>query len=74
MNRLRLSIGLIVLLSVAYSVSVTTWWRDRHELKAVTAANQSVRKTLGEMMVALAEKDKEIDRLTGSPCRVGERP
>lgn len=37
-------------------------------MQAITAANEQVRKTLGEMTVALADRDREIDRLSGSSC------
>jgi hypothetical protein len=64
----------MLLLSLALCLSVATWLRGRQELEAITAANESVRKTLGEMTVALADKDREIDRLSGSPCSTGEKP
>lgn len=65
--------ALISLLSLALTVSVGSWWRFRQELQTVTAANASVRKTLGDLMVAITEKDREIDRLTKSPCNTDER-
>jgi hypothetical protein len=58
----------MLLLSAGLCVSVTKWVTDRQELRAVLAANQTVRKTLGEMTIAIAEKDKDIDRLSVSPC------
>jgi hypothetical protein len=64
----------MLLLSLALCLSVATWFRGRQELQAVTAANESVRKTLGDMTIALADKDKEIDRLSESPCSTGEKP
>ncbi|MGA2882951.1 MAG: hypothetical protein ABSG13_28725 [Bryobacteraceae bacterium] len=63
----------IALLSLALTASVGTWWSARQELQIVTAANASVRRTLGELMLAITEKDREIDRLTKSPCNAGER-
>ena len=42
-------------------------------MQTVTAANESVRKTLGELTVAITEKDREIDRLAKSPCNTDER-
>jgi hypothetical protein len=59
---------LVLFLAVVLSVSVTAWLRDRQELQTVTAANLSLRKMLGEMTIAMTEKDRQIDRLAGSPC------
>ena len=74
MNRfLSLSNGLMLLLCLAWGLSVATWWRGRQELQAVTAANDSVRKTLGDMTLAMAEKDREIGRLSALPCATGEK-
>ena len=64
--------GAILFLSVALCFSVANWVRARQELQAVTAANESLRKTLGKLIIAIGEKDREIDRLTGSPCHAGE--
>lgn len=60
--------GLILCFALAIGLSVTTWLRARQELESVTVANLSLRKILGEMSVAVAEKDREIDRLAGSSC------
>lgn len=69
MNRLHWGgLAVVLALCLALAFSVATSWRDRQKLQAITAANQFVRKTLGEMMVAMADKDKEIDRLSKSPC------
>jgi hypothetical protein len=65
--------GLIVLLSVALSLSLATWVRGRQEVQAVTVANESLRKTLGELTVAIAEKDKELDRMARSACDTGQQ-
>jgi hypothetical protein len=40
----------------------------RRELQAVTAANQFLKKTLGDMTIAITAKDREIDRLENTPC------
>lgn len=64
--------ALMLFLSLALIFSVATWWKARQELQIVAAANASVRKTLGDLTVAITEKDREIDRLTGSPCNTGE--
>jgi hypothetical protein len=60
--------GLILFFSLALSLSVATWSRARRELQAVTAANEFLRKTLGDLTIAIAEKDRELDRLAGFPC------
>jgi hypothetical protein len=73
MNRLRLACGLVLTLSLALAWSVTTTINARQQLEIVTAANMSVRKTLGEMTLALAGKEREIDRLTVSPCSAGQK-
>jgi hypothetical protein len=63
--------GLIVCFALALSISVPTWLRDRRELQVVTAANKSLRATLGDMTVAMAEKDREVTRLTQFVCGEG---
>ena len=60
--------GLIVVFTLALSFSMATWLKDRQELQAMTVANAFLRKTLGELTIAIAEKDKELDRLAGLPC------
>lgn len=75
MNRfITFSNGVMVFLSLALCLSLATWWSSRQELQAITAANGSVRKTLGEMTIAMAEKDKQIDRLSALPCGAGTTP
>jgi hypothetical protein len=64
--------ALMLFLGLAVILAVGTWWRARQELRIVTEANASVRKTLGDLTVAITEKDREIDRLTRSPCNTGE--
>jgi hypothetical protein len=64
--------GLISLLSVALCFSVSTWLGARKELQTVTVANKFLRKTLGKMTVAIAEKDREIDRLGQLDCPAGK--
>ena len=60
--------GLILTLSVGISLALATWWRGRQELRAVTVANEGLRKTLGEMTVAITEKERQINRLSQMPC------
>lgn len=73
MNSLKLCAGLMLVLSVALCFTVAAWQKNRQELRVVTEANESVRKTLGEMTVAIAQKDKEVDRLSASPCSAGDK-
>jgi hypothetical protein len=65
--------GLILFFSAALCLSITTWSGARRELRAVTAANESLRKTLGDLIVAMGERDREIERLAGFACDGGER-
>jgi hypothetical protein len=63
-----LSIGL----SLALILSLATAWklqRDlQRELRAVTDANDILRKTLGDLTIAVTEKDKQIERFNDSSC------
>ena len=45
----------------------------RRELLSVTKANELLKKTLGDMTVAITAKDREIDRLRDSGCDVRKR-
>jgi len=45
----------------------------RRELLLVTKANELLKKTLGDMTVAISAKDREIDRLRDSGCDGRER-
>ena len=64
--------GLVLFFALALSLSVANWLRVRQELQAVTVANEFLRKTLGDLTVAIAEKEREIDRLAGAPCDARE--
>lgn len=59
-------------LSIALIVSLATSWKVQkdmqHELRIITGANGLLRKTLGELTIALTEKDKQIERLGNSSC------
>lgn len=66
--------GLVLLFALVLSLSMAAWLKSRQELQAVTAANGSLRKTLGDLTIAIAEKDREIDRLTQSDCEVQKKP
>jgi hypothetical protein len=65
--------GLILLFCVALSLSMAGWLKGRQELQAVTVANDSLRKTLGDLTIAIVNKDREIDRLTQSGCNAEEK-
>jgi hypothetical protein len=55
-------------LGTALMLSMMSAWRDRQELQKVTAANDFLRKSLGEMTIAITAKEKEIDRLEQAGC------
>jgi hypothetical protein len=59
----KLRIVLILVMGTGLILSVISSWRDRQELQKITAANDFLRKNLGEMTIAISSKDKEIDRL-----------
>ncbi len=65
--------GLILFFSLALCASVATWWKSRQELQVETDANASLRKTLGELTIAIAAKDREIDRMAQLPCGAKEK-
>jgi hypothetical protein len=61
--------------ALAILASLAILWNGRrqlrsveHELQVVTGANEFLKKTLGDMTVAIASKDKEINRLQNSSC------
>ncbi|HUE05306.1 MAG TPA: hypothetical protein VMR62_37515 [Bryobacteraceae bacterium] len=71
---LALAAGLLLLVSLAL------WWQSRRELdsvrrelRAVSAANEFLKRTLGDMTIALTAKDKEMDRLGRVPCEGQEK-
>jgi hypothetical protein len=59
----KLRIVLILILGSALMLSLIFARRDRQELEKVTAANDFLRKDMGEMTLAMSAKQKEIDRL-----------
>lgn len=63
-----LRIGLIVIGGAALLLSIDATWNARQELAKVTAANDFLRKSLGDITIALTAKDKEIDRLQQTGC------
>jgi hypothetical protein len=65
--------GLILLLGLALGASVTKWSKTKQEIQAMAASNETLRKTLGEMAIALTDRDRSIDRLTSSRCDEKEK-
>jgi hypothetical protein len=64
-NRYSIAIGALIL---ALILSIAVSWkmqRDlKRELREMTAANETVRASLGDLIHEIASKEKEIDRLT----------
>lgn len=61
--------------SLALALSLAFSWNARRELQsargellAVTNANEFLKKTLGDLTIAITAKDREIDRLQHSAC------
>jgi hypothetical protein len=66
---------------LAIVASLAVSWNGRrqlrsveHELQVVTGANEFLKKTLGDMTVAIASKEKEISRLQNSSCDAQPKP
>lgn len=66
--------GLVLMLTAALSTEIIRGSNDRSEMQAITAANKSLRNTLGELTAAIAEKDREMDRLEEAACRAATPP
>ena len=63
-----LYIGLVSVLALAMAFSAATSWRATRALRTLTSANEFLKKSVGEMAQAISAKDRQIDRLTKSPC------
>src|SRR6516225_2603783 len=66
---LTVTLGLALIGALAFS------WKTRRELNGlkqtqhqITDANDVLRKTLGELTIAITQKEKEIDKLHESAC------
>jgi hypothetical protein len=71
---LALIAGLSLIFYVVTSLRANSELRTvRRELLSVTKANELLKKTLGDMTVAITAKDREIDRLRDSGCDGQER-
>jgi hypothetical protein len=72
----RLHTILTVILGLALIVSLALWRKTHRELQqqlhTVTDANGVLRETLGDLTVAITDKDKQIDRLLRSSCDTQE--
>jgi hypothetical protein len=71
----RLHTALIVIAGVALVASLSVWWKTMRELQVAqrelavtTMANEFLKKTPGEMTIAINAKQREIDRLEGTVC------
>jgi hypothetical protein len=60
--------GLILVLTLALGVSVTLSVSARQEMRAMAASNLTLRKTLGDMSIAITDREKDIDRLSSFSC------
>jgi hypothetical protein len=72
--------GVTLVAGLVLLASLAVWWHARRELtevrrelQAVTEANLFLKKTLGDMTIAITGKDKEIDRLEHAPCNGQEK-
>jgi hypothetical protein len=66
---LILAAGLVLIACLAVGVkSMLELQAVRRELLAVTTANEFLKKTLGDMAIAITAKEKEIDRLEHTGC------
>jgi hypothetical protein len=72
--------GLALAAGLALLATLAVWWHTRRELgevrqklEAATAANVFLKKTLGDMTIAITAKDREIDRLEQAPCNGREK-
>jgi hypothetical protein len=66
---IRLCLGVILALLIALGAGLVTWLNQREMLHETMTANDYLRKTLGEMSMAITEKDRELDRLSQHRCQ-----
>jgi hypothetical protein len=71
----RHRIALILIATAALLLPLTFFWHGRQELQTarlelagLNKANDVLKRTLADMIVAISAKDKEIDRLRLSAC------
>ena len=67
-------IVLLLVFVLGLACSAALWVRTREQVERLTSAN-ALRKTLGDMTIALTRKDREIDRLaeSASACTAKSR-
>lgn len=58
----------------AVGVSMQNARKMRDRVESLRSANEFLRKTLGDMTIAVTEKNKELDRLAQTPCLQGNAP
>lgn len=72
----RLNVILPAALAVALVISVAVGWKTERDLerklREMTAANEAVRASLGDLIHEIALKDGEINRLSQTPCEARE--
>ncbi|HTP35582.1 MAG TPA: hypothetical protein VMJ75_25565 [Candidatus Acidoferrales bacterium] len=73
MRRLSIERCLILVFAFALLLSGYGWWQGSRELKATTTANNHLRQALGDLVVNIAAKDREIDRLQQALCQASEQ-
>ena len=67
-------IGGLALISLAFSWNARRELQSaRRDLAAVTTANEFLKRTLGDMTVAITAKDREIERLKQTACDTREK-
>jgi len=65
---------LALFLGMALGLFAVRCLKIRQELRAATAANTILRQTLSDLTAAIANKDREIDRMTEPPCGGKKEP
>jgi hypothetical protein len=74
----RLHTTLTVILALALIVSLVLWRNGQRDLKqqlhTVTDANGVLRQSLGDLTVAITQKEQEIDRLQSSCAAQAKEP
>jgi hypothetical protein len=69
-----LRIVLTLVMGAALILSIVSSWKDRQELQKVIAANNFLRKSLGDMTIALTASEKELNRLQQAGCPSATQP
>jgi hypothetical protein len=56
------------------AVSMQMGRKTREQVESLKSANEFLRKTLGDLTVAITEKDKELQRRAQPPCAGEQSP